>query len=335
MTLPATGAGEIGGRTVPVPGAGRAERAVALAAAALLLLGFALRAAGTRGDLWLDEIWTLELVRPLAGWWQVFTEIPHDNNHWLNSAWVMLAGPEAPTPVLRAASVVFGTAAVWAAGWAVRGTPARLAAMALVALSPALVNYGSEARGYAGLVLATLLAVGLVRRELDRASASGPLLLGAVALFGLFSHAFMVETLSVLVVWAFVVRFAESGTPGGLTTTARLFWPAALAGAAWGACLAWGVTRHGYGFGGMFVANPGDFVSGWAEAMRMVFGLPAAWSAMACLGVAAALVVAVLSARRDAFAWLCAGAFLAIPALLYGLSIPNTVFGRYFLVPCL
>jgi membrane protein implicated in regulation of membrane protease activity len=69
--------------------------------------------------------------------------------------------------------------------------------------------------------------------------------------------------------------------------------------------------------------------------MRMVCGLPAAWSAMACLCVAAAMVVAVLALRRDAFAWLCAGAFLAIPALLYALSIPNTVFGRYFLVPTL
>jgi hypothetical protein len=335
MTLPALGTGDSITRAASISRAREAASAVPLAAGLIVVAGFLLRALGVRGDLWLDEIWTIELVRPLSGWWQVFTDIPHDNNHWLNSAWVMLAGPDAPTPVLRAASVVFGTAAIWAAGFAVRGTPARLSAMALVALSPGLVNYGSEARGYSGLVLATLLAIGLVRRELERPSTSGPVMLGVVALFGLFSHAFMVETLAVLMLWACAARCAEAGSAAGLRLAARLLWPSALACAVWAGCLAWAVMRHGYGFGGMFIANPADFVSGWAEALRVVFGLPAAWPVAACLGAGAAVVAFVGVFCRDRFGLVCAAAFLGIPALLFALAIPNTVFGRYFLVACL
>jgi hypothetical protein len=51
----------------------------------VLVIGTGLRLAGTRGDLWLDEIWTLVLLQPISWVGQIFWGINNDNNHFLNS----------------------------------------------------------------------------------------------------------------------------------------------------------------------------------------------------------------------------------------------------------
>jgi hypothetical protein len=49
----------------------------------LLVAAMAIRICGAWNDLWLDEIWSLTLVGPISSPWQVFTQIHHDNNHYL------------------------------------------------------------------------------------------------------------------------------------------------------------------------------------------------------------------------------------------------------------
>ena len=56
------------------PGSGRVPRAAWwLAAAALVLAGAVVRVLGARGDLWLDEIWSMELARVAGSAVGVFT----------------------------------------------------------------------------------------------------------------------------------------------------------------------------------------------------------------------------------------------------------------------
>ena len=43
------------------------------------------RLIGARGDLWLDEIWTLLLIAPVRSMGEILLDIGHDNNHHLNS----------------------------------------------------------------------------------------------------------------------------------------------------------------------------------------------------------------------------------------------------------
>jgi hypothetical protein len=107
------------------------------AAALILLVAIALRLIGTRGDLWLDEIWTLVLLEPVTSVGQVIWSINHDNNHYLNSLYLYLVGADASPLVQRALSVVFGKAAVGAAGIAaIRGGWVNaLTAMLLFAVS--------------------------------------------------------------------------------------------------------------------------------------------------------------------------------------------------------
>ncbi len=99
----------------------------------------------------------------------VFLRINHDNNHHLNSLWLQLVGPHASPMLQRALSIACGTLTVLvAAAIAARhGVAAMLCAALLFAVSPLLVTYGAEARGYAPMLLALLTAVWLVARWLD------------------------------------------------------------------------------------------------------------------------------------------------------------------------
>src|SRR5262249_34317686 len=127
------------------------------------------RLIGARGDLWLDEIWTLLLIAPVRSMGEILLDIGHDNNHHLNSIYLYLIGPHASPLAQRGLAVALGTATVVVAGLAAapRG-PARIFAMLLFAFAYPMVHYGSEARGYAGLVLFLLLAAFFLQHALDR-----------------------------------------------------------------------------------------------------------------------------------------------------------------------
>src|ERR1700730_1378940 len=85
--------------------------------AAVLVSGLALRIAGSAGELWLDELWSLVLVAPLKTPIEVFTRVHHHNNHYLVSLWIWLCGANQAWWVYRAPSVVAGTGACVAAVW--------------------------------------------------------------------------------------------------------------------------------------------------------------------------------------------------------------------------
>ena len=51
----------------------------------LLALALALRVPGLFTDLWLDEIWTLDIVRRMDSAFDVFRTVRHSNNHHFNT----------------------------------------------------------------------------------------------------------------------------------------------------------------------------------------------------------------------------------------------------------
>lgn len=162
--------------------AGRRPRlyAAGIAAAAA---GFALlRLACLRGDLWLDEVWSLRLVAEIHHPWEILTRIRLDNNHPLNSLFLYLLGPSAPDWAYRLLSWAAGSASVWLAALAARrqfrllhpedagggAAAAGLSAAALFGASYLQVLYSSEARGYAPAVACCLIALlALLRSEGD------------------------------------------------------------------------------------------------------------------------------------------------------------------------
>ncbi|MEN6450401.1 MAG: hypothetical protein ABFC96_07920, partial [Thermoguttaceae bacterium] len=162
-----------------------------IAAAVVLLLAGAIRFGGAVNDLWLDEIWSLQLLADHAtSPLDVFTKIHHDNNHYLNSLWLQLTGPAASPVLCRLLSLAagIGTVALAALIGRRRDTATAVLAMLLVGFSYVLVLYSSEARGYAGAVFFAFLSFLLLDRYLDRRRWQTAVAYSLSAVLGLLSH---------------------------------------------------------------------------------------------------------------------------------------------------
>lgn len=153
------------------------------------LIGVFLRFEAAQGDLWLDEIYSLNLVRPLTSALQVFN-ISVDNNHYLNSLYLFCLGRSASPFEVRLPAFIFG---VLTLGLAVRiclrqGVIEGLLGALVFSFSYILILYGSEARGYSGLLFFAVLCF-----ELSKSYRREPRWIAAVcfwlsAVLGLLSH---------------------------------------------------------------------------------------------------------------------------------------------------
>ena len=162
---------------------------IAMAVAGLTFLGLLLRLACAHGDLWLDEIWSLRNLQHVKNAGDILWRLPNDNNHLLNSLWLWLIGPDAPPVLARLELIIVGTLTIpVAAKFCGRSGPAAaLTAAALAAGGAIFVQYGSEARGYAGLLLMIFVAAEALENILDKPTPRTRLsFAGAVALGALF-----------------------------------------------------------------------------------------------------------------------------------------------------
>jgi hypothetical protein len=129
---------------------------------AVCVTAFCLRALAARGELWLDEIWSIVMVRQLiTSPLEIITELRHDNNHFLNSLWIYLQPSDALDFDYRLLAVISGTLSVMLAMAIGRrsGNSTMWVAAVIFSTSYLLVHYSSEARGYGPLCFAVLLAV--------------------------------------------------------------------------------------------------------------------------------------------------------------------------------
>ncbi|MFQ5415405.1 MAG: hypothetical protein ACE5FL_00005 [Myxococcota bacterium] len=154
----------------PDSGRGPSARAVLLACGALLAVGAVLRAVPCGNDFWMDEIWTYVLVRDLESATGVFTELHHSNSHHLNTLFFYWLGDRESWAIYRVPSLLCGVGTVVVAialAWRRSRTQAWIAAV-LFSFCFALIQFSSEARGYAPGVFFCLLA--LLCLEADFAS---------------------------------------------------------------------------------------------------------------------------------------------------------------------
>ncbi len=190
----------------------RADRWLPVAIGLITLGGVALRILGARGDLWLDEIWSLTLLENAHSVADVFLGVHHLNNHILNSLWLYLVGPDAPFLLIRAPAILFGGLSILvAAAIGRRRSPAAAVITSFFfATSYFFVNYGSEARGYSGMILAILSGYWAVLAMFDEAPGIWPyVVFGLAACLGALSHLTMIEATGVLcltVLWISVER---------------------------------------------------------------------------------------------------------------------------------
>ena len=310
------------------------------------LVGCLLRIVMAQGDLWLDEAWSLKLVAGISSPWAVFWEISHDNNHFLNSLWLSWLGPEAPAWAYRFPSVAFGTLAVplaAAIGWR-RGRAGAIVAAWFVALSMPLVIYGSEARGYAGLVASSLMAIAAFEPALDElmvgqtpGRSRATWILGLSIGFGTLCHLTMLATLAVLGLTATLsLRSSGRSLRSCIDLTTTLFGPSLMCLLPAMAAVVSGIAYHGgFEYGDVMPFTTSDFTAGFGGMLRSMLGL--SWLVPMSLVFIVATALVAISFLVDGIDPLLrslgVAALVVLPAGMATARLPNLIFPRYFLVP--
>jgi len=300
--------------------------------AAILLAAAALRIAGGWNDLWLDEIWALQVAPLAAAPLDAFTRIHHEINHPLYTLWLHAAGDRGNWLGYRVPSIAAGIATVAVAG-AIgrrRGTAPAIGAMLTVGASYVLVLYSSEARGYAICMLCAFACFAL----LERHHASGGARAGAgyalVALPGLASHVLFASVLLSGLAWT-IERGLRTALPAR-----EIVRRVALCHAAPFAALAllWLVDIRHIAIGGG--ASSASWIDAYGTALAFSLGTPLDPRAqlVACLLAVAALVAGLRILRRergDPRAFFL-GAIVVFPVLLALMRGSDVLYPRHFLV---
>ena len=308
-----------------------------LVVAGIVAAGAVVRIACARGDLWLDEIWTLALLSSIDSPLQIVTKLTHDNNHVLNSffAWWLRGGADI---ALRIPAALVGTAGVAVAasfagmddGSRDQSRPGARAALAalFLAASYLMVHYQSEARGYA-----LALGIGLFSPwAFLRARGSPASRLAAVhwaaAGLALLGHAVAVHLFLATAVWSFV-RFRRDGLAGPSLVRALVWWhgvPAAT------------TTLVYLGFLSRMVIGGGpeeSLVDVLGRVVAYTFGVPLALGTFGLLALGALVLAGGLATLRridsDQWAFYTTGIFLSPMAALV-VQPGDLRFERYFYV---
>ena len=305
---------------------------------AIAIAGLLLRFAASHGGLWTDEAWSVIYAQQARDPLGVFLRINHDNNHHLISLWLQAIGTHAPPWLARLPAVLTGTAAIVVAA-VIAGRASKFAGIAaalLFAFSPILVTYGSEARGYAPMVLAALTMLLMVMRSLEQgATKATPWWLGLLSLLGMLSHMTMAAPVVLISLWVYQDRRAIEGPTRGLRTSANLMGPALVIAAAVPVFVfaAAAISPNGMRVGGYLPFDWRDYGEALGELARWSLGtteLPG-WVAL----LASAAIALLLALRPPRWigtrARLFATLILGVPFAVAIIHLPNTGFARYFL----
>ncbi len=196
------------------------------AAGAIIAVAALLYVLGARGELWFDEVLSIQWARSATTPAEIITLYRHDNNHPLNTLWLYFLGEGWGELAYRALAVVSGVLAlILIRALARRLTPsAAWVPFILAAASYAMVLYSSEARGYAPAMACSLAAVWLLLR--DPLPGLHPLRLAvfwSVSVAGILAHATAVYPLIALGFW-FLVAGLSAGGDWRRVAAAALAW---------------------------------------------------------------------------------------------------------------
>jgi hypothetical protein len=301
-------------------------------AAIIVAIGLALRIIAAHGDLWIDEIWTLNLARAVSSPAGIFRE-RIDNNHLLNTLYLYAVGDQRDFWVFRIHSIIAGTAGIALAGALVRrcaGNAGAMLAMALVAGSYVMINYGSEARGYAVQVMFFLGALLTIHHGLLRRSWIWPLVFWLCCALGLLAHVLFLQGYAALLAWsAWRLWNTDITWPRRLCIAAMYhIVPITMSGVLYLAFI-----RHLEIAG----ASTSDSWNMILESAAFALGLPrtGAWDFAALLAVIVIVLagVIILATRHcDLWVFFIVATFIAPVAIAWA-SGAEFLLPRYFLIP--
>jgi hypothetical protein len=300
------------------------------AAVCVLAAGAALRIGAARGDLWLDEIWSLCLAQSVSSPLDILTRIHHDNNHYLNTLFMFALKPQRGWFWYRIPALLCGIGAI-AVSWAIgfkRGAREAFFAALLTAGSCLAINYSSEARGYAAEAMFALLAFYAMSEFIRQHRAWQAAVFCGSCVLGFLAHLTFLYAYLALVIWSAWSLVKTRGI--SKQYLAELL-----------ACQSIPLTFFAFLYfadlryqlvGGI---NPSSWSEAGLRALALSVGGPAAgWPAYLAAALAAGLAVVALAQMRaekseDWIFYLIA--IFAAPVLLAGLRFQRW-HERYFIV---
>lgn len=310
---------------------GPSRRTALVACVALVAAGAVVRAVPCGNQFWLDEIWTYALVQRLTSASGVFTQLHHSNSHHLNTLAFYWLGDQSSWAIYRIPSLIAGVGSVVLAiviAWR-RGRGQAVIVAVLFSSCFALIQFSSEARGYAPAVFFSLAAFLCLEADLARRRGWLPVLFGVCVVLAFLSQLTSLFFLAGATAYSLLHAW-QRGERGGrlLLEAARI----ALLPAAAFAVLYWVDLRQLLIEGGEVTRM--DLVT--ATTVGYALGLPI-WLGWAVPfgALAAALLVGCLARlfRSGDPVWLLHAVTIVVaPAVVLLAMRPDVIAARYFLV---
>ncbi|MEL6856890.1 MAG: hypothetical protein AAFO74_00805 [Pseudomonadota bacterium] len=309
----------------------------------IVLLGFCLRLKAASGDLWFDEIWTVKSLQGLNEPSEILTKWISDNNHLLNSLYVFWVKDQVHSFWFRAFSIAISTGSILAGYWAAQayGSRTRLIFAFQLAAAFPFVLYGSEARGFAGMIFCALTAIGLVERHLktDKDTPGAALFAICIGIGGLF-HMTIFLLLVVLAVWVFWIRLNQENWhfQRALARAHRFFRPVIFVPLIFAVVLSAPVYFHPdrlIEIGSISHFEWSHVADGFDRLLRLVLGAPYAPPMMTQAALIAALVFFLRRPGQSKITLditpLAVIALGIVPIIMVIVQLPNLQYPRYFL----
>ena len=306
--------------------------AVWMPAIVLYVLFSVLIVLSARGDLWLDEIWSVDFARSAHSLRELFVRFRHDNNHPLNTVFLYLVRQQSGFLVDRMLSILSGIGALVLCGeWTRRvwGRREGFVTILLAGSSFPLLLYFSEARGYAPAILFALLAFVSLERNLYVFKARRFVAFLVASALGVLSHStFVIVTIALCVMHGVVVFKNPLDRPRRIGFFLMHQVPALLFPAIWYFLF----VRH-MEIGGGPVEKP-IHVVGQTAAYLLGLSVASPWLWVA-LGLALlAIFWGSRRLKRDGRGeWIFFPAMLVLaPVLVLALARPKYLYFRYFIL---
>jgi uncharacterized membrane protein len=290
-----------------------------------------MRVRAAQNSLWLDEIFSIDLLRGITSPLSIFTDIHSDNNHYLNSLWLFFAGIHGDWQGYRIPSVAAGVGSVVLAGLigGRRSFATAIVALVVTSFSYVLILYSSEARGYSEVVFFAFLGYYLLLAYLKTRSPRLALIFAFCSSLGFLAHLTFANFFFASIPWV-AWRLGRNG--GGYRSVLRVL----ALGYAFPLCVLTALYLVDVRLMQIRGGSTPNLIHCGVESLAWTLGGPIGiplWGAGGVATVFLCLGLWVLYRAEPGDMILFVGTIVVMPVLITLASHATVLYVRYFIIP--